>query len=151
MNLTLAFLVCLSAFPTLNSIEQSAVEYFLTNVLNNRSSKVKILEFNSKTISRPYSSLFCDSHNHDFVKRFDKSQPTVSVLINAEKSDLKIKKIRANSKKLKMEVYSHIEIEEKAYVVITLYKKLRYVEYYFIRLNKETFEVEDVCQTVEII
>jgi len=76
--------------------------------------------------------------------------PGKSIEVKASLTDIRIKKIKKNSNRLKIHVYSKVKVGDNYFVLIGIYRKLRFAEYYFIKLDK-TGNVVDTCKEGEII
>jgi len=70
--------------------------------------------------------------------------------VKANAAGIKVKKIRKNSARLKVYVYSRIKVDNCYFVSIATYRKLRFTGYYFIKFDGEGNIIE-TCETGEII
>ena len=78
------------------------------------------------------------------------STPGKVVDVKANVTGLKVRKIKENSRRLKVSVSSRIKVDNTYFVSIATYRKLRFTEYYFIRFDKDGNIIE-TCKTGEII
>ncbi len=78
------------------------------------------------------------------------STPAKTVDIKANAADIRVKKIRKNSGRLKVYVYSNIKVGDSHFVSITIYRKLRFADHYFIEFDNDG-NIINICNTGEII
>jgi hypothetical protein len=150
IKLTIFLLTSLPSGTT-DNFEQKACDYFFENVFNQEYKDYKVIEFQTQTDTSKYWGIVHQCENWDQTTR-DKiisSTPGEMVFVKAN-TNIKLRKIRKNSGRLKVYVYSRVKVENTYFVSIATYRKLRFAEYYFIRFDKEGNVIE-ACKTGEII
>jgi hypothetical protein len=133
--------------------EQIAVDYFFENTFQEKFSEYKKLEFNTQTISDRYSGIInhCEDFNPNLINDIKNTAPESTIMVNSSRCPIRTKKPKSNSSRLQIDVYSRIELKDEICVLLTAYRKLRFVEYYFVIMNNIDLEVIGVCNVGEII
>jgi len=133
--------------------EQIALDYFFENIFKNDFPEYKVIEFNDHAHSDCYYGIVnhCEDFGESLKEKIIHEDCGPSVIINADKSPVRVTRIKEHSSKLKVDVFSKIELQQNYYIHISVYRKLRFVEHYIFTINKENREVVNVCRAGEII
>ena len=133
--------------------EQVAINYFFDNIFEHDFSEYKVIEFVNQTTSNRYFGPWngCQDFDQQLLKKILDTNPESTININSDKCPVKNKKYHKNSSRLKIRVHSRKVVDGLTYVYLTDYRKLRFVEHYYLTLNKQNSEVIKVCTVSEII
>jgi|GEM_PF-5654872 len=135
--------------------EQIAIDYFFERIFPQDFKEYNVVESNQRTkIDESYGYGFvyqCDNYGIQLIDKILNSKATSSTFINSNKCPVKTRKIRKNSSRLKIEVYSRVQIENQFFVYINVYKKLHFVEHYILTVDQTRGRLIDSCHFSEII
>ncbi|WP_416866424.1 MAG: hypothetical protein ACMVP2_01475 [Imperialibacter sp.] len=133
--------------------EQVAVDYFLTNLLEQDFPDQRIVRFSDVTRTDGYYRVFygCQDFDREFVTAMNQETPGPSVSVNADKSPIMAKKPRFNSSQPQIIVHSRLELGGQFYIYIQVYQKLHFVEHYLLTVDQQTLSVTHVCKVSEVI
>jgi len=137
---------------TANNFEQKACDYFFENIFTQEYKDYKVIEFQTQTDTSKYWGVVhqCENWDQTTKGKIISSTPGKMVVVKANTPNIKLRKIRKSSGRLKVYVYSRVKVDNTYFVSIATYRKLRFAEYYFIRFDKEGNIIE-TCKTGEII
>ncbi len=152
MILSLFFL--LSGFIPQNdrNLEQIAMDYFFENILKRDFPDYKVVEMNDSTYSDPYWGIVhkCSGWSDSLIKDILAAKPSPGKIVNHDKSPVNVKRLRRNSSRLQIKVFSSISIRDQKCVMIIVYRKLRFAEYYYFIFDGSD-RLVDYCRVGEII
>jgi hypothetical protein len=144
-------------FPTFFSgkpanLEQTASDYFFDNIFRENYNEYKIIEFETQTDTSQYWGVVnqCKAWDEATKSQILSAKPDAAVSVKANRTGIRIKKIRKNSARLKVYVYSNIHVGSNYFVLVAAYRKLRFAEYYFIKFDEDGNIIE-TCKAGEII
>jgi hypothetical protein len=134
------------------SLEQKACDYFFANIFRQEYPDYKVIEFDNQTDTTRYWGVVHNCKNWDdkTKEQILSTRPENSTKVIATTTNVRIKKTRRNSGKLKVAVWSKIKVGDNYFVLIGTYRKLRFAEYFFIQLDKEG-RIIGTCKQGEII
>jgi hypothetical protein len=132
--------------------EQLAVEHFFQNTLPEKYPNLKSVEFNPKTDTSLYIGIVmtCKQWEEGTRKKFYDQPLENSKTLRIPESLIKIKKVRNRSNRLSIAVSPSRQVENKHYVYISAYKKLRFIDHYIFEFNQEG-RIISICRTSEVI
>ena len=132
--------------------EQAAIDYFFENIFERDFPDYHVIEFNDQTKTEGYYGFIynCENYTRALMDKVVSAPPSLLVNVNAGKCLVKVKKERRNSSRLQIEVYSSVKIDESQLIYITAYRKLRFVDHYFLTLDKD-LQLTSVCKVNEVI
>lgn len=132
--------------------EQLASGYFFEYLFEKEFSDVEVIEFNGRTDTTGYYGVVfqCSNWNDSLKKQISHSQTKEIKDIDIPHLGLKVKPERKRSKRLKIRISPALEVKQRTFVFISVYKRMHFVNYYMFELNKEG-QVVDICTTSEII
>ena len=154
MQLSILWLFISLLLPTGDELtpEQIATDYFFENIFEQDLSDYRVIEFNALTEQNGYFGIVVNCNSiRTLFKELEEATPGTSVTVDASKCPVRVKKIRDNSNRIKIEVKSRKDLSERTFVYITAYRRLRFVNHYILTLSQEGTEVLDVCRVSEII
>jgi hypothetical protein len=134
------------------SLEQKACDYFFANIFKDEYPDYKAIEFDNQTDTTKYleSVHKCNNWDDKTKAQIVSTTPDKSTHVSATATDLKVKRTKKNSGGLKIAVWSRVRVGNNYFVIIRAYRKLRFVEYFFIELDKEG-KIIGTCKQGEII
>jgi len=134
------------------SLEQKACDYFFSEIFKKEYADYKAVEFDNKTDTAGYWGIVHGCMNWDDRTKGQivSAIPEKPTQVTATVTDVRIKKTRRNSGRLKIHVSSRIKVENTYFVLIGAYRKLRFAEYFFIELDKAG-NIIGTCKEGEII
>ncbi|MEJ8758272.1 hypothetical protein WG947_14760 [Pontibacter sp. H259] len=153
MNLLFVhILLALFASSAEPNFEQLAANYYFDNILTIKHPELKAAEFATKTDTANYSGILMTCKNWDEETRkaiYSKpiEQPKV---LQFPKSDIKVKKIRKRSNRIKVYVLPRKQIGDSYFVEVMAYRRHRSIDYYFLEFNKQGRLIQ-ICEKNEII
>lgn len=132
--------------------EQVASDYFFEHLFNNEYPYIKTIEFNERTDTTGYYGMVyqCSNYNESLKKQIANIQSKEITKIDVSTFNVKIKREKWRSKRLKLKVSPALSVENRNFVIISIYKRWHFVNNYLFELNKEG-QVVDICNTSEII
>ena len=136
-----------------DSLEQKACDYFFDNIFRQEYQHYKVIEFQNQTDASDWNIGIvhqCKNWNQAIKGQIISSTPANTVDIKANTADVRVKKIEKNSRRLKVYVHSNIKVGDSYFVSITIYRKLRFADHYFIEFDNDG-NIIHICETGEII
>lgn len=138
------------------SFEQIAINYFATNILNDKYPDGKRVYFSGQsegeqTIIGPFAKCFGSDSN--FSKFFYEQKKGVSESVPIEIGSFprlkKSTKVKSNC--LSLKVHRSVVNSDLVYVYINVFKEKHFVDHYLIKMSSSSNTVVDVCRESEII
>jgi hypothetical protein len=133
------------------SYEQLTADYFFGTIWKEKYKDFKSIEFENKTDTSIYAGHVygCKNWDDKDKKEIEKGKRGDQIKLNSKSNDISIKK-RSNSKRLKLIIGTKIKLGDMYIVQVTVYKPLRFVDHYFIKLD-EGGKIIDMCEFNEVI
>jgi hypothetical protein len=134
------------------SLEQKACDHFFSNIFEKQYTDYKVVEFNNQTDTVRYSGIVygCENWTEKTKRLIVSTTPGKSTQVIANLTGLRIKKIKENSGRLKIRVFSKIKVGDNYFVLIGAYRKFRFAEYFFMEFDKGE-NIIATCKEAEII
>ncbi len=151
INLTIVLFLTSFTNPD-TSLEQKACDYFFASIFKNEYPDYKVIEFDNRTDTTRYCGIVnkCENWNAKTTEQIASATPDKSTQVTASRAEIKVKKRITNSGRLKIRVWSKIKVDDNYFVLIGVYRKLRFAEYFFIELDRHG-KVIGSCKQGEII
>ena len=152
MTIAAILLLTTILLDTPDKLEQKACDHFFNHIYGQEYNDYKVIEFQNHTDTSKYWGIVyqCDNWDETTKKQIVTSVPGKALVVNANVPEIKTKRIRKNSGRLKIYVHSNIQVGDNYFVAIATYRKLRFAEYFFVKFDKEGNIVE-TCKAAEII
>ena len=151
IKLTILFLLTTITEPK-PGLEQKAVDYFFANMFKEEYPDYSVIEFDNETDTTRYWGIVhqCNIWDDKTKGQIVSATPDKSTKVIPTTTDVKVKRRKRNSGRLRIGVWSKIEVGDNYFVLIRVYRKLRFAEYFFIELDREG-KVISTCKQGEII
>lgn len=116
------------------SLEQKACDHFFANIFRTEYPHYKVIEFDNQTDTTRYWGIVdkCQNWNDNTKRQILSRTPDKSTHVIATPANVRVKKRTKNSGRLKIGVWSKIEIGNNYFVLVGAYRKLRFAEYFFL-------------------
>jgi hypothetical protein len=150
VKLTLILFIII--FPdSTDNLEQKASDYFFDNIFKQEFQAYKVIEFKKQTDTSKYGIVHkCGNWDKEIKYQIMSAASPKAIDIKANVKGIKVKSIGKNSGRLKIYVCSSVKVGDNYFVSIAAYRKLHFVNYYFIKFDRDKNIVE-TCKTGEII
>ncbi|MBX2967084.1 MAG: hypothetical protein KF845_13140 [Cyclobacteriaceae bacterium] len=137
---------------TTTSLEQKACDHFFSDIFRKEYAGYKVVEFDNQTDTAKYWGIVygCKNWDEKTKEQIVSATPDKSTVVTVSLNDLKIKKMRTNSNRLKIHVSSKIRVGNNYFVLIGTYRKLRFAEYFYVELD-HAGNIIGTCKKGEII
>ncbi len=135
--------------------EQIVVDYFFEEIFKDEFGNVKTLGFSGETDSvRPLYSLGimlkCEQWSREEKEKFIDDFPVEVKKIDLVEHGYRIRNNKPRMNKLVIHILPAFQIESKAYTLVTLYKKLEFIEYFLFEADLSG-EITTFCRQGQVI
>ncbi|MGK7391141.1 MAG: hypothetical protein ACNS60_12350 [Candidatus Cyclobacteriaceae bacterium M2_1C_046] len=141
-----------SIFTTTPNYEQLALDHFTQNILPEEHPDLHKIQYSQRTVNEYYWGIIfhCENWDEATIKKIVSVKPQGDKSVILKTDRYKVGRIRSNSNKLRINVYSSVEVEDSYFVLIQTHRKLRFTQYYLYQFDKSGKLIE-LCNVGEII
>jgi len=152
MLLYVQLLLALVFSGTEPEFEQLAADHFFKNIFSIKYPDLKVAQLDTKTDSTVHFGIVmnCQQWDKETRKKVYSGSYGKQMELEFPNSDIKIKKHRQYTNRLKIAVSPRRRVGDNYYVEVTAYKKLRFVDYFIFRFESDG-RLADICEKSEII
>ncbi|WP_205504572.1 hypothetical protein [Rufibacter psychrotolerans] len=152
MLLYVQLLLILAFSGTEPEFEQLAADHFFKNIFSEKYPDLKAAELDTKTDSTLHFGIVmnCQQWDEETRKKVYSGGYGKQQELALPNSDIKIKKHRKYTNRLKIAVSPRRKVGDNFYVEVIAYKKLNFVDYFIFRFERDG-RLVSICNKSEII